>query len=452
MGMVSFYIATPRRRPAPSSPPACPSPRSCPAKASCSNPASASPPCRDLERRPRPHPRHARPERRHRMAPAHRIRAHPRLHRQAQRPALRTARLPLAPRHQNKPPSLRPDQRATHPRRVARRIRRRQARLPARAPLVRALLPERARRHRRSRRPAHHVRLRAIRALQLQRRHMGHATATRSAPSRSVPSAASAPTSMAQLRRHRRPGPRTARHRAEGRPHRRPHLPGRMPAALHVVQPPHRPHPHARLLYLRRLHPPRRQRHRHQRPQRRHGRPRRHQKHKQHNTPPPIAACERRTLLADLAHRPIASPAGASSADPGLKRSLGFRDLTLFYVVSTLSIRWIATAAAAGPGTILVWVFACSVSSFRSPPASWPSPRAIPQEGGIYVWTREAFGDFTGFPRRLDLLDDQPAVLPRRPLLRRRQPARRLAPWPRARRQPGYYWASPSSGSSSSSR
>ncbi len=44
MGMVSFYIATPRRRPARSSRPAYPSPRSCPAKASCSNPASASPP------------------------------------------------------------------------------------------------------------------------------------------------------------------------------------------------------------------------------------------------------------------------------------------------------------------------------------------------------------------------------------------------------------------------
>ena len=45
-------------------------------------------------------------------------------------------------------------------------------------------------------------------------------------------------------------------------------------------------------------------------------------------------------------------------AKPALKRALGFRDLTLFYVVSGLSVRWVATAAAAGPSTLVVWIIA----------------------------------------------------------------------------------------------
>ncbi len=133
---------------------------------------------------------------RHRMAHAHRIRSHPGLHRQAQRPSVPATRLPCAPGPGQATP-LRPDQRTTHPRRVAGRLRRRKARLPAPAPLVRALLPERARRHRRAARPAHHVGLRAVRALQLQGRHLG--LTPRRGPRHwpSDPSAASAPTSKA---------------------------------------------------------------------------------------------------------------------------------------------------------------------------------------------------------------------------------------------------------------
>ena len=45
-------------------------------------------------------------------------------------------------------------------------------------------------------------------------------------------------------------------------------------------------------------------------------------------------------------------------APPRLKRALRFRDLTLFYIVSGLSVRWVATAAAAGASTLVVWIFA----------------------------------------------------------------------------------------------
>jgi glutamate:GABA antiporter len=82
---------------------------------------------------------------------------------------------------------------------------------------------------------------------------------------------------------------------------------------------------------------------------------------------------------------------------PTLKRSLRFRDLTLFYVVTILSVRWIATAAAAGPGTLVVWVLAL-LGLFLPLGASVLALAArFPDEGGLYVWTREAFGDGTAF-------------------------------------------------------
>ena len=45
-------------------------------------------------------------------------------------------------------------------------------------------------------------------------------------------------------------------------------------------------------------------------------------------------------------------------AVPALKRGIRFRDLVLFYVVSGLSVRWTAMAAAAGPSILIVWVAA----------------------------------------------------------------------------------------------
>ncbi|MDQ1453647.1 MAG: glutamate:GABA antiporter [Acidobacteriaceae bacterium] len=101
--------------------------------------------------------------------------------------------------------------------------------------------------------------------------------------------------------------------------------------------------------------------------------------------------------MADLAAPPLPSPAGGTPSGPTLKRSLRFRDLTLFYVVTILSVRWIATAAAAGPGTLVVWVLAL-VGLFLPLAASVLALAArYPEEGGLYVWTREAFGDGTAF-------------------------------------------------------
>lgn len=84
-------------------------------------------------------------------------------------------------------------------------------------------------------------------------------------------------------------------------------------------------------------------------------------------------------------------------AVPALKRGIRFRDLVLLYVVIVLSVRWTATAAAAGPSILVVWLAA--LFCFFIPLAACVMELASrhPDEGGIYVWTREAFGDFSGF-------------------------------------------------------
>lgn len=82
---------------------------------------------------------------------------------------------------------------------------------------------------------------------------------------------------------------------------------------------------------------------------------------------------------------------------PALKRGIRFRDLTLFYVASSLSIRWTATAAAAGPSSLLIFVAA--VVCFFIPLAATVMELSsrYPQEGGLYIWTQRAFGDGHAF-------------------------------------------------------
>lgn len=78
-------------------------------------------------------------------------------------------------------------------------------------------------------------------------------------------------------------------------------------------------------------------------------------------------------------------------------RVMGFMDVALFYIVTGISLRWIATAAAAGPSSILVWIgsFCCFYIPLALAVIELSS--RYPQEGGLYVWARRAFGDFAGF-------------------------------------------------------
>src|SRR5262245_998508 len=91
----------------------------------------------------------------------------------------------------------------------------------------------------------------------------------------------------------------------------------------------------------------------------------------------------------------------AAEAPPGtqqgLRKSLSFRDVFLFLVTAGVNLQWVATAAAAGPSVMVVWfigLFAMTV------PLAWCTIRLAarhPEEGGLYVWSRKAFGESGGF-------------------------------------------------------
>ncbi|MGA7616819.1 MAG: APC family permease [Thermoanaerobaculia bacterium] len=80
-----------------------------------------------------------------------------------------------------------------------------------------------------------------------------------------------------------------------------------------------------------------------------------------------------------------------------LRRAMGFGDVTLFFITAVLSLRWLGTAAAAGASSILIWIVA--LITFFLPLAFTVIELSsrFPDEGGLYVWTREAFGELAGF-------------------------------------------------------
>jgi len=81
----------------------------------------------------------------------------------------------------------------------------------------------------------------------------------------------------------------------------------------------------------------------------------------------------------------------------GLRRVMGLRDLVFFYVAGIVGLRWVAVAAAAGPSSLVIWVIAAVALFVPLAFTVLELSSRYPAEGGIYVWTKEAFGDFWGF-------------------------------------------------------
>jgi len=94
----------------------------------------------------------------------------------------------------------------------------------------------------------------------------------------------------------------------------------------------------------------------------------------------------------------LPSGAGAGEIDPVMQtRALGFVDLLLYGAALNFGIRWLATAAAAGPASLPIWLVAAV--GFLAPLsiASAELAGRFPGEGGPYAWTRAALGPFWGF-------------------------------------------------------
>jgi glutamate:GABA antiporter len=80
-----------------------------------------------------------------------------------------------------------------------------------------------------------------------------------------------------------------------------------------------------------------------------------------------------------------------------LRRAMGFWDVVLFLVAAVVGLRWITTAAAAGPSSLVVWAVAFAAFFVPLAVTVIDLSRRYPEEGGLYVWVKHAFGDFAGF-------------------------------------------------------
>jgi amino acid transporter len=78
-------------------------------------------------------------------------------------------------------------------------------------------------------------------------------------------------------------------------------------------------------------------------------------------------------------------------------RALGLRDVVLMNVVAVVGLRWIARGARTGPPSVTLWVLAW-IAFFVPLAVSVASlAKRYPDQGGVYVWVRRAFGPRHGF-------------------------------------------------------
>ena len=80
-----------------------------------------------------------------------------------------------------------------------------------------------------------------------------------------------------------------------------------------------------------------------------------------------------------------------------MRRALGLSDLVLWNIVTVVGLRWVAVAAHTGPASVTLWISAGLLFFIPSALVVAGLSRRFPEEGGLYVWTREVFGPWHGF-------------------------------------------------------
>jgi len=86
-----------------------------------------------------------------------------------------------------------------------------------------------------------------------------------------------------------------------------------------------------------------------------------------------------------------------SAAAPALRRTMGFRDVLLFFITACINLQWVATAAAAGPAAVTFWIAGFAAMAVPLGLCVIELASRYPGEGGLYLWTKRAFGDFSAF-------------------------------------------------------
>jgi len=80
-----------------------------------------------------------------------------------------------------------------------------------------------------------------------------------------------------------------------------------------------------------------------------------------------------------------------------LRKTMGFWDVLLFNIATVVGPRWIAAAGHNGTSSISLWIIAAVFFFVPGALVINELSSRFPEEGGLYVWAKEAFGDFHGF-------------------------------------------------------
>jgi len=82
---------------------------------------------------------------------------------------------------------------------------------------------------------------------------------------------------------------------------------------------------------------------------------------------------------------------------PRLRRSLGTLDLVLLNVAAIISWRWLSIAAQLGPSSLTLWVLGMLTFFVPSALTVLELSSRLPGEGGLYLWSKAAFGELHAF-------------------------------------------------------
>jgi amino acid transporter len=82
---------------------------------------------------------------------------------------------------------------------------------------------------------------------------------------------------------------------------------------------------------------------------------------------------------------------------PSLIKALRLRDVVAMNIVAVVSLRWISRSARIGAPSMLLWVLACLAFFVPLALVLGELSSRHPEQGGIYAWTRRAFGPVHGF-------------------------------------------------------
>ncbi len=80
-----------------------------------------------------------------------------------------------------------------------------------------------------------------------------------------------------------------------------------------------------------------------------------------------------------------------------LPRQLALRDLVITQILCVVGSAWVGVAAGLGRAHTLMWIAAMLLFYVPMAASVIGLNRAMPLEGGLYVWAHRAFGDLGGF-------------------------------------------------------